>query len=61
MGVALMPRSIAERYGRLAKLQVLTLTESWASRELRICVRSLESLPVAARLFVAHLQSEAQS
>jgi hypothetical protein len=90
MGVALMPKSVAVRYGRRAKLQVLTLNESWISQELRMCVRSLESapkaaalrrppprgggetlgaarrlflmsLPVAAQLFVAHLQSEAQS
>lgn len=58
MGLALAPRVIGERYSRLAGLRVLSLTETWAHRELRICVRSMESLPVAARLFVEHLRGE---
>lgn len=61
MGVALMPRSIADRYRQLANIQVLTLAEPWAHRELRICVRSPDGLPVAAKLFVEHLQAEIQS
>ena len=58
MGISLMPRLIGERYGQLAKIRVLTLTDPWAHRELRICIRSKLSLSVAARVFVEHLQSE---
>lgn len=58
MGLALVPRVIGERYSRLGGLRVLTLTEAWARRELRIFVRSLGGLPIAARLFVDHLRGE---
>lgn len=56
MGLALMPRSLAQRFGRLAGIASITLDQRWARRELRICVRSDEPLPVAARLFVDHLR-----
>lgn len=59
MGIALMPRLMGERFGRLFGLRILRLDEAWAVRELRICVRSMESLPKAARLFVDHLREEA--
>jgi DNA-binding transcriptional LysR family regulator len=59
MGIALMPRLVGQRYSRIHKLRVLTLLEPWAEREIRICVRSIESLSPAARLFVEHIRSEA--
>jgi DNA-binding transcriptional LysR family regulator len=58
MGIALMPRLIGERFSKLSGIRILTLNESWAFRDLCICVRSLDSLPSAARLFVTHLQDE---
>jgi hypothetical protein len=36
----------------------VTLTDSWAERDLTICVRNFEELPVFARELVAHLRSE---
>jgi DNA-binding transcriptional LysR family regulator len=59
MGIALIPRLIGERYGQLLGIRTLTLDEAWAHRELRICVRSMENLPVAARVFVEHLRANA--
>ena len=34
----------------------MALDEPWASRELRICVRSFDALPVAAKQLVEHLK-----
>jgi DNA-binding transcriptional LysR family regulator len=59
MGIALMPRLIGERFGRLFGLRILRLDEPWAMRELRLCVRDMSNLPRAARLFVEHLRAEA--
>lgn len=60
MGIAVMPRMIGLRYSALARIKVLALDEPWACRELRICVRSFDSLSVAAQLFVGHLSSKVQ-
>jgi hypothetical protein len=35
----------------------LDLTDAWAIRELKICVRSFENLPPAARRLVEHLKA----
>lgn len=56
MGIALMPRAVAARYARTDGLRVVTLDEPWARRDYVIVVRSLASLPPAARLFVEHLR-----
>jgi hypothetical protein len=37
-------------------LDIVPLLDSWAARDLTICLRSLEALPVFARDFVAHLR-----
>jgi DNA-binding transcriptional LysR family regulator len=58
MGIALMPKLIGERFSRFTRIRLLTLTEAWAHRELRICVRSIECLPVTARILVDHLRQE---
>ena len=58
MGIGLMPRLIGERFRNINRLQILDLDEVWAHREFHICVRSIEGLPVAARLFVDHLRNE---
>lgn len=50
MGIAVMPKAIGLRYSALARIKVLALDEAWAGRELRICVRSFDSLSVAAKL-----------
>jgi len=35
------------------------LTDSWAARELTICIRSLKELPLYARQLVEHLRAKA--
>jgi DNA-binding transcriptional LysR family regulator len=56
MGIGIMPRAVAQPYRRTLGIAVVGLQEPWAKRQLKICVRSLEALPVAARLLVEHLR-----
>lgn len=56
LGIGVMPRAVAEPYRRTLGIAMLTLDEPWARRQLKICVRSLAALPVAAQLLVAHLR-----
>jgi hypothetical protein len=51
-----MPRAVAQPYRRTLGIAVLTLDEPWARRQLKICVRSMAALPVAAQLLVEHLR-----
>ena len=55
VGMAVVPRTAAERGRRLAPLRILPLSDAWAERRLGICVRSLAGLPPHARRLVEHL------
>lgn len=55
LGIGIMPRAAAQPYVKTLGIRVVALAEPWAKRELKICVRSLDALPVAARLLVQHL------
>jgi DNA-binding transcriptional LysR family regulator len=55
VGIAILPRGTAEKY-RGDHTRLVRLSEPWAQRELSICVRSLEALSPAARLFFHHLR-----
>lgn len=56
VGIAILPRGTAEKY-RVDHTRTLVLKEPWAQRELSICVRSLQALSPAARLFFDHLRA----
>lgn len=56
MGLGILPKKLALRYAKVLGIKPVALKEPWASRKLNICIRSYESLPVAARLLVDHLQ-----
>ncbi|MGB3288957.1 MAG: LysR family transcriptional regulator [Burkholderiaceae bacterium] len=55
LGIGVLPLAIAKRYSRMFGLRILPIRENWARRKLLIGMRSFESLPAAARLFVLHL------
>ena len=57
LGLGILPRTLANSYGRGLRIKVLTLNEPWANRALAICVRSYASLPIPAQLFVDHLRA----
>lgn len=57
LGIGVLPRAVAEPYLRSLRVSAITLDEPWARRELKICVRAYDELPVAARLLVDHLKT----
>ncbi len=59
LGIGVLPRNSVRPYVMAQMINVLSLREPWAQRELRLCVRSYESLTAAARLLVDHLTNRA--
>jgi len=57
LGVAILPEAVARPFAGVFGLRAVRLDEPWASRELRLGVRSYQALPVAARLLVDHLRN----
>jgi DNA-binding transcriptional LysR family regulator len=57
VGLAVVPESVFLRLQRNMEVRKLDLTDAWAIRELKICVRSFENLPPAARRLVEHLKA----
>jgi DNA-binding transcriptional LysR family regulator len=58
-GIALMPRSTAERQARALDIRILVLNEDFAHLALRLCVRRLAELPAATRRLVGSLLGSA--
>ena len=58
LGIGVLPLDIARRYSAMFDVRIMALTEPWARRQIQICVRSYDALPIAARLFVDHLMSK---
>ena len=59
VGLGIVPETTARRAARSMGLDIVPLLDPWAARDLTICLRSLEALPVFAREFVAHLRAGA--
>ncbi|MEJ8810337.1 LysR family transcriptional regulator [Variovorax ureilyticus] len=57
LGLAVVPRQIAEMSRDPARTRVVTLKEEWAKRRFAICYRDFEQLSPAARLLVDHLSA----
>jgi len=57
LGIGVMPKAAALPLAKSLGITVVSLTDAWAKRQLSICVRSYESLPVAAKLLVDSLRS----
>ena len=55
LGVGVMPSEVAKRHARTVPLQILPISDESARRHFLLGVRSMESLPEAARLMVKHL------
>ncbi len=61
LGIAIVPREVAEAHARSPGLRILKLTDAWATRRFVICLRSRETLTAAARLLVDYLHERAGS
>jgi DNA-binding transcriptional LysR family regulator len=57
VGLAVVPESAAVRYQASMEVRTVNLEETWAVRDLRMCIRSMESLPPAARHLAEHLKT----
>lgn len=60
-GIAIIPESAARRYETFMKFRTVAIEDSWAERELYLCVKSEAQLPRYARALVAHLRDYAVS
>lgn len=59
VGLGVVPETAATRYAASMQIKVIQLRDTWALRQLRICVRSLEQLPSFARDLVEALSAGA--
>ena len=59
VGVGIVPETTAKRATKSMAITTVTLTDTWAVRDLTICVRSFAELPSYARELVTHLRAEA--
>ena len=57
VGVAVMPEAAAQRCRRSMALDIVQLTDEWALRQLVICARRFDALPVHARRLAEQLAS----
>lgn len=55
VGIGVTPESAALRYVENLPLKLITLNDDWALRQLRICVKRFDHLPVFAKELVSQL------
>ena len=60
VGVAILPESAARRHAQTMAVAIVPLSDPWALREMKICVRSLDALPAFARELVDMLVDDAR-
>lgn len=58
-GLAMLPEAAASRLAQELPLTLVDIADSWARRELRLCIRDWQSLPAHARQLVSHLSGVA--
>ena len=60
VGIGIMQRVAAQRYAQWMDIRVIALSDDWALRKLKICVRSREALPLFAQDLVDLLIEDAR-
>lgn len=58
LGIGIVPKGAAKPYFKGLRIRSIILDEPWANRDLKLCVRSLDALPAAAKLLVEHLRKK---
>jgi DNA-binding transcriptional LysR family regulator len=61
VGIGILPESAARRQAKASDIHLVRLTDKWALRDLKICVRSLELLPSFARDLVGLIIEDARA
>jgi molybdate transport repressor ModE-like protein len=56
VGISILPERAAKRCSKVFSIEVVPLTDEWASRELRICLRSFDDLPTHAKRLAESLR-----
>jgi molybdate transport repressor ModE-like protein len=56
VGIGIVPETTARRAARTMAIAIVPLADSWAVRDLTICVRDVNELPAYARQLVEHLR-----
>src|ERR1700758_3154357 len=59
VGIGIVPETTARRVAKTMAIAVVPLTDAWAVRELTICIRGMDDLPLFARQLVEHLRAPA--
>jgi DNA-binding transcriptional LysR family regulator len=59
VGIGIVPESTVRRVAKTMAIAAVTLTDAWAVRDLKICVRSFGELAPYARQLVEHLRKAA--
>ncbi len=54
-GIAIVPATAAKRYRGTPGIRTIELTDSWATRQLLICMRDLNALKRPEKALVRHL------
>ncbi|MGE5794541.1 MAG: LysR family transcriptional regulator [Bacteroidota bacterium] len=55
VGVSIMEESAARRYAATARVKMIPLSDAWALREMKVCVRDAAALPPFTRELFGHL------
>jgi molybdate transport repressor ModE-like protein len=58
VGIGIVPETTARRVSKTMAIAIVPLTDSWAVRDLTICIRSMSELPLYARQLVEHLRAQ---
>ncbi len=56
--IGIVPETTARRVAKTMAIAVVPLTDTWAVRDLTICIRSMKELPLYARQLVEHLRAQ---
>jgi len=59
IGLAVVPQAAADRCRRSMSIRTLPLTDAWALRRLRLCVKETRALPAHAQWLLTHLSNPA--
>ena len=55
LGIGIVPRNAIRAYEASQRIKLIPLSEPWARRELKVGIRSYDSLQTSAKLLVDHL------
>jgi DNA-binding transcriptional LysR family regulator len=58
VGIGVVPATTARRAAKSMAVQAVDLTDTWAVRDLAICIRDFAALPSYARQLVEHMRAE---